>query len=396
MAKSSSQSAWTNPRSWDIVPASARIVEIHRHKYACSCKQAGVQSAPAYPTAFPRSVVTDDTRAYLVVQKYVDHIPCYRQEKILARNGIQISDETIGRYIRETADLLEPIVWAMRAELLASNYLQVDETTLPVLKAERASPGSHRAYLWSYGIPWSTVVFDYQLTRSGKHATEFLEEFQGVLQSDRYAGYNAVREREDIIDVACWAHARRKFKEAEVTAGRRTQSILEKIGRLYAVEKRAREERLDPEARTHLRVEHSGPVLAELNDELTRLAVTVRPSTPLGKAIEYAHANWHPLTEYVVRGGVEIDTNLLENSIRPIALGRKNYLFAGSPGGAEAAATLYSITETCRRIGIDPLAYLKDALHQLATEEWTQDLIVSLRPYAWAVARAKAAGASTS
>lgn len=373
----------------EFIPAKVRVLEVHRHKYACgTCKQGGVETAPVLPTAFPKSGITDDTRVHFVVQKFVDHLPYYRQSAILRRNGVELSDASIGRYALETADRLAPIVWSMRRELVSSSYLQVDETPLPVLKTERSKPGAHRAYLWTYGIPWSTIIFDYQHCRSGRHATAFLEEFRGILQNDRYAGYNELRRRDGITDVACWAHARRKFVDAELTAGRRTKPILQKITQLYAVEARAREQELTAEARSDQRQKQSKPILDDICGELTRLNVTVRPSTPIGKAIEYALGNWAALTAYVNLGEAEIDTNLLENSIRPVALGRKNYLFAGSPVGAEAAATLYSLTETCRRIGTNPYAYLKDVLRVLAlTDDRTDDFFREITPVRWTAAR---------
>ena len=342
----------------EFIPATVRVLEFHRKKYACSCKQSGVRTAPVLPTAFPKSAVTDETRAHFLVQKFVDHLPYYRQSKILKRSGVELSDSSIGHYVLEAADLLAPIMVAMRAELLKSRYLQVDETTFPVLKTETSKPGALQAYLWTYGIPWSTVIFDYRRSRSGKHPAEFLGEFEGVLQSDRYAGYNAVRSRDNIIDVACWAHARRKFIDAQSSAARRVKPILQLIGKLYTIENQARERRLSFEERRKLREELAAPVLEELRELLVQVSLKALPQSPLGKAAEYTLGSWEPLIEYVKHGEVEIDTNLLENSIRPVALGRKNYLFAGSDTGAEAAATIYSLTETCRRLEINPYNYL--------------------------------------
>lgn len=354
----------------EFIPATVKVLEIHRHKYACGkCKASGVQTAPIQPTAFPKSAVTDATRAHFLVQKFVDHLPYYRQSSILKRNNVELSDATIGRYTIQAADLLAPIVIAMCDEVLASTYIQADETTFPVLKTEKAKPGAHRAYLWTYGIPWSTVVFDYRHDRSGRHPTEFLERFQGIVQSDRYGGYNRLREREDICDVACWAHARRKFVEAEPSAGRRVQPMLKLIAALYSVEKKAREAGLGASARRELRQQHSKPVLSEIQDLLDALAPSIRPQSPISLAVDYVLTHWQALEVYVEFGEVEIDTNLLENSIRPVALGRKNYLFAGSETGAEAAATIYSITETCRRIGLNPYKYLVEVFRRFARAE---------------------------
>ena len=374
-----------------FVPAKVRVLEVHRHRYACACcKQSGVVSAPTYPTAFWKSAITDETRAHFVVQKFVDHLPYYRQSSILKRSGVILSDSSIGRYGIEAADLLSPIVWAMREELVGSDYLQVDETPLKVLKSGRGKAGPENGYMWTYGIPWSTVVFDYRPNRSGTHASNFLEKFQGILQSDRYSGYSSLRMQDDIVDVACWAHARRKFVEAEKTAGKRVKPVLELTRELYAVEAHARDEQMSAEETVKLRMEKSRPVLTRLKETLDGYAVAVRPSTPLGKATTYALNCWPALVEYLSYGQVQIDTNLLENSIRPIAIGRKNYLFAGSPTGAEAAATLYSITETCRRLQVDPYAYLVDVFRQLASDEQRSvEFIRTLTPVAWKAASAK-------
>jgi transposase len=369
----------------EFIPATVKVFEIRRHKYACAaCKSSGVQSAPCLETAFPKSAVTDATRAHLLIQKFVDHLPYYRQSAILKRNDVELSDTTIGRYVLEAADLLAPVVIAMCDEVLSSSYIQADETTLPVLKTEKSKPGTHRAYLWTYGIPWSTVVFDYRRSRSAKHPTQFLERFRGIVQSDRYGGYNPVRKRDDILDVACWAHARRKFVEAETTAGRKAKPILKQIASLYGVEKQARESGLSPEARGALRREESKRILDGLRPAIEALAPTVRPKSPIGQAIEYALTHWDALTAYVEFGQVEIDSNLLENSIRPVALGRKNYLFAGSDVGAEAAATIYSITESCRRLGLNPYQYLLEVFQRFArTEERAADFYRSLTPAAF-------------
>ena len=366
-----------------IIPARMTVREIRRHKYACSCKEGGVRIAPTTPSAFPKTQITDETRANFLVQKFVDHQPYYRQSKILGRDGIDIPDCSMSRYGLESADALAPIVLAMKLEVLNANYLQADETTLPVLKTQKATPGAHRGYVWVYGAPRSTIVFEYQHGRGAVHPQAFLASFEGVLQTDRYKGYDGLRKLQSIIDVACWAHVRRKFVEANTYAGKRTKPILLAISKLYAIEEMARKEKMESDARARLRVRESKPVLTHLKSLLDRERMRVLPSTPLGIAVRYALTSWDALNRYVEHGNVEIDNNLIENAIRPIALGRKNYLFAGSEGGAEAAATIYSITETCRRLGVNPYTYLCDVFRRLATlgdpEEHRQ-----LTPKQWA------------
>jgi transposase len=376
-----------------LIPAHYVAIEDRRHKYACSCKGAGVRSAPPAPNAFPKSRITEETRAHIVVQKFVDHVPYYRQSAILRRMGIEISDRTLCHYGIESADRLAPIIVAMRDELLASSNLQADETTLPVLKTEKAKPGAHRGYLWAYAEPRGTIVYDYCRGRGADHPRGFLEGYSGILQTDRYEGYKSLWQQESIIDIACWAHARRRFAEAMKTARRRAEPTFLLIQKLYGAEKRARERQLAPADRARLREEHSKPILDAIKRHLDKLVISERPTTSLGDAVSYALNHWSALERYVQHGEAEIDNNLLENSMRPVALGRKNYLFAGSEIGAEAAAILYSLTETCRRLGIHPNAYLVDVFRRLATIDRTEgDAIRALTPARWKAERESTLG----
>jgi transposase len=334
--------------------------------------------------------VTDETRAHVIVSKFVDHLPYYRQSAILRRGGVEISDSTLGRMGIEAADRLAPIIVAMREELLASSMLQADETTIPVLKTEKAKPGAHRGYLWAYAQPRGTIVYDYARGRGGDHPSGFLDGYEGILQVDRYEGYNQVLAREGVIDVACWAHARRRFVDAERVSGRKARSIIEAIAKLYAIERKAREGALPADGRSVLRKRETKPILDEIKAKLRDLVVDVRPSSSLGDAVSYTLKHWRALTEYVDHGEAEICNNLIENSMRPVALGRKNYLFAGSELGAEAAAILYSLTESCRRLGIHPNAYLVDVFGKLATADPKDgDAIRALTPSRWKAARSQ-------
>lgn len=368
-----------------IEPAKAKVIETRRHKFGCPCKNGGVQIAPLPPALFPKSQITDEARAHIVVQKFVDHCPYYRQASILRRNGIEISDSTLGHYGVEAADVLVPIVAiAMRDELLAQTYLQADETTLPVLKTEKQNPGAHRGYLWAFASPRGTIVFEYSRSRSQETPNGFLGSFRGKLQTDRYDGYKSLRGSEGITDIACWAHARRRFVAAAKVFEKRSRPFLDLVQRLYAIEKTARDQLLGPAERSRLRHEQSKPVLDELLRKLQHAAISERPSTPLGEAINYALDHWVALVAYVDHGEVEIDNNLIENSMRPVALGRKNYLFAGSDKGAEAAAVLYSITETCRRLGVNVHAYLCDVFRKLTLLDRSKlEHIRELTPARW-------------
>jgi len=371
-----------------LVPAKIVVHEERRHKYACSCKQGGVTTTPTAPSAFPKSRVTDELRAHVIVSKFVDHCPYYRQSAMLRRLGYDISDSTLGRMGIEAADRLAPIIVAMREELIASSMLQADETTIPVLKTEKQKPGAHRGWLWAYGIPHGTVVYDYTRTRAAHHPSAFLEGYEGVLQTDEYEGYGAVRRRDGVIGIGCWAHARRRFIEAERVSGRKCRPILEEIQKLYAVERVARDRELGPDDRAALRQRESEPILEALRAVLRELVVDVRPASPLGDAVLYTMNHWDTLVAYAKHGEAEIDNNLLENSMRPVALGRKNYLFAGSELGAEAAAILYSLTESCRRLRLNPGAYLVEVFRSLATVDPTDgDAIRGLTPARWKAMR---------
>ena len=263
-----------------IIPAQVEVEEIRRHKYACSCKTGGVRIAPVKASAFPKTQITDEARVHFLVQKFCDHLPYYRQSKILSRSGIDIPDCSLSRYGIESSDALAPIVMAMKYEILGSGYLQADETTLPVLKTRSENPGAHRGYVWAYGVPRGTVVFEYQYGRGAKHPNAFLSSFEGVLQTDRYKAYDELRGREAIIDVACWAHSRRKFVEARKYSNTRTKPILLAIKKLYGVEKEAREAKLAPKDRARLRRTKSVPVLEHLKKLIAHESIRARPSTP--------------------------------------------------------------------------------------------------------------------
>lgn len=356
-----------------LIPARSLVRETRRHKYACSCKEGGVKSAPLPLRAFPKSQVTDETRAYILTQKFSDHIPYFRQSKILKRQDIVIPDSTMSHYGLEAADVALPVWLSMKAELLEEPYLQVDETTLPTLKTRKGTPGAHRGYLWVYSAPHKSIVLEYQHGRGSEHPAMFLANYSGLLQTDRYEGYNPLRKRDSIVDFACVSHARRKFVEAEKYARAKARPILLLFKEIYAVEREARDDGLDAENRKQLRNEKARPIWANLEQRLLRLAQDVRPATPLGSAVAYTLNHLEALVRYLDYGIVEIDNNLVENSIRPVALGRKNYLFAGSEGGAEAAAILYSLTESCRRLGLDPFRYLCFLFEKLPTVEQPED-----------------------
>lgn len=350
-------------------------------KRACCCGQ-GIVTAKLPPQPVPNGKAEPSMLAQTVVSKFQDHVPFYRQSKIYAREGLEIGDTTLVEWSNQVADLLAPIYWNMKQEVLASGYIQADETSLRVLAKEKCD----RCYLWSYGSPQGTVVFDFQPTRAARDGpNDFLADFSGKLQSDGYAGYDATKNRSDVLWFACWAHARRKFHEAEPTAKARSAKVLKYIQGLYRLEAFARQRGLTSVERSELRKEKAVPLLAALKSYLASLKDQILPKSDLGVAMNYVVKRWADFERYVDHGEVEIDNNLCENSIRGIAVGRKNYLFAGSQSGGVKAACLYSIVETCKRLEINTHEYLTDVLTRLPITPAPDT--VELTPTQWAAAR---------
>lgn len=363
-------------------PASFYVKQYRCEKRACSCGQ-GIATAklPAQPV--PKGKAEPDLLAQIVVSKFQDHCPFYRQSRIYGREGMDIGDTTLVEWSNQVADLLAPVLYAMIREVQSCGYIQADETGLRVLVKGKGK--CHNGYLWSYGQPHGTVVFDFQMTRARDGPTDFLAEFSGKLQSDAYAGYDATKKRADVLWFPCWAHARRKFREALDTAEARTSKILKYIQALYRIEKDARSRGLSAGDRAQLRQEKARPILSALKTYLKQIKPEVLPKSDLGKAVQYVLKRWSDFERYVDHGEVEIDNNMCENSVRGIALGRKNFLFAGSESGGEKAACLYSFVETCKRLSINTHEYLTDVLRSLPSTPPAE--IVKLTPQRWKEAR---------
>ncbi len=295
----------------------------------------------------------------------------------------------MGDWIGKCAFFLEPIVAQMKAEVLASGVVQSDDTGVKYLEA----PGPAKSgYLWAYVSRTGDVVYDFTTSRSRAGPTSFLAGFEGTLQVDGYAAYNEVFTTKEIVHAACWAHVRRKFENALKTEPAEAAVVLQKIQQLYRVEKdiRAMEPKPDTAEIAAIRERESLPVVNSLKECLVRYRDKALPKSPLGKAIEYAFGQWQWLETYLHDGRVEIDNNSCERAMRKVAVGRKNWLFAGSEQGGRNAATLYSVIETCARLGINPHQYLTDVLVRVGTH--LQSRIAELTPRGWLAAR----GAETS
>ena len=301
----------------------------------------------------------------ITVEKHLYHVPIYRQIERFAALGVRLPSSTLDGWQRMTGELLRPLYTTLRALLPRSGYLQVDET--PIAVQDRTLNGTtHRGYMWAYHAVIDRVIyFDYQRGRGEINCREMLREFAGYLQTDAYAAYNAHKARSTITPLACWAHVRRKFFDASANDTARSEEALALIGRLYAVEADARARALTPEQRTELRLEQSLPILNTISAWLVRALEETTPKSPIGAAVRYAVGLWSELENYLRDGHLEIDNNLIENAIRPLALGRKNYLFAGSHDAAINIAMYRSFFATCRLHDVDASRWLLYVLEHI-------------------------------
>ncbi len=377
----------------DIVPARVQVLQHVRFKYGpcdvCDgvfpemasdgeARSVAVPEARAIvaaampPQPLPKSIASPNTGAFVVTAKYADGLPLYRLEKILARYGLDVSRGTLAQWMIRLGRLIVPLINLLEEEQLAYDVLQMDETTVQVLKEDgRAARAKSRMWVRRGGPPDRPVVlFNYETTRSGKIAWRLTEEFKGYLQSDGYSGYDAVGRREDIVHVGCLAHARRKFDEAlkaqnKTGRGGLARQGFDLIQRLYRIEKIAREAGMSGDARKKLRDDKARPVWDELRQWLDRVRHHAPPSTKTGEALTYLDNQWASLVRYLEDGRIEVDNNLCENAIRPFVLGRKAWLFSDTSDGAEASARLYSLIETAKASGCEPYAYLARVFSEL-------------------------------
>jgi transposase len=358
-------------------------VEQHiRGKWVCRRCERLIQ-APVPPQVIDKGIPTATLLAQVLVAKYADHQPLYRQEGIFERAGLGIPRSTLAQWVGICGVRLDPIGQALKAELMARSILHADETPVPMLK-----PGlkrTHRAYLWSYGTteydPMPIVVYDFAESRSGHHAREFLGKWSGKLVCDDYSGYKALF-GERVIEVGCMAHARRKFEE--LYANHRSElaeEALELFGGLYRVEREAREQQLDAIGRARLRDERARGIAETLHAWLSTHRLKVPDGSATAKAIDYSLERWKALIQYIDDGNLPIDNNWLENRIRPVALGRSNWLFAGSLRAGKRAATVMSLIQSAKLNGHDPYRYLADVLELLPTQSARN--LEELLPHRW-------------
>jgi transposase len=351
----------------EIIPAQVQVLRHVRPKYACPACHEGVHIAPPPPQPIPKSLASPALLAHVAVSKYVDALPLYRQESILSRIGVDLPRATLAHWMVRAGELVQPLVNLLRDDLLASGVVQCDETPFQVLK-EPGKPATSLSYLWvQRSLDAPVVLYDYDPSRSGRVPERLFEGFTGVLQTDGYEGYTAVGQRPGVVHAGCFAHARRKFDEAlkgmrgaERKARSRKESVaLQGLGwiqKLYAIEKSAN---ATPAERQRIRDERARPILASLRRWLDDSLPRVAPQTLTGKALTYLDRQWPKLVRVLDDGRIPLDTNLVENAIRPFVLGRKNWLFADTVRGAHASANLYSVVETAKANGLEPFAYLR-------------------------------------
>ena len=366
----------------DYTPAVLYVHEIVRPKYACPHCADGVVQVPVPARPIDQGRPGAGLLAHVVTAKYADHLPLHRLEGIFGRGGLRISRRTLCDWVAAVAEQVEPIVAALHAAVKTSAVIFSDDTPITVL--DPAHPrGSRRAFMWVYGGDQGDLVYDYTPSRSRAGPARMLAGYAGYLQADAYAGYDGLFADGTVVEVGCWAHARRYVKDAVATALQPATTLLALIRRLYDVERAA--QGLDAATRRAQRQAQSQPVLAMLQTEVARLGPTCLPKSPLADALGYVRRQWTALTRYVEDGRLAIDNNAAERALRRVAVGRKNYLFAGSDAGGQRAARLYSLIGTCHLLGVEPFAYLRDVLTRLPTHP--QRRLLELTPRGWLAAQ---------
>ena len=360
----------------DIIPAKVRVIHHIRYKYACkNCEgvesdQGAVKIAPASKDLIPKSIATPGLLAYVLTSKFVDHLPFYRQEDQFKRIGVDLSRATMANWSIKVAERCNPLLSLLQTEMLSGPLVHIDETTVQVLN-EPGRENTTKSYMWVFrGGPSEkpTLIFQYHPTRSGQVPSDYLHDYEGYIQTDGYSGYNALGRKKGIIHVGCWAHARRKFIEvlnaAKNIKNRKSKTgsadvALSYIRKLYAIENRAKSLECAPEQIYKERQDKARPILDEFKKWLDKRALQTPPKGLLGKAISYTLNEWEKLIRYLDDGLLRPDNNLAENAIRPFVVGRKNWLFSGSPKGAEASAAIFSLIETAKANDFEPYLYLR-------------------------------------
>ena len=358
----------------DYVPASLHVIEHVCLKYACKHCQEHVVQGHKPPQPIEKGLAAPGLLSHVITSKYCDHLPLHRQEAILARHGVELSRKTLCDWVLQCASVLRPVVDAMNERVLQSHVIHTDDTPVQVqVKGKKRK--SHRAFLWVYAgdeqHPYTVYDFTWTRNREGPerflHYDDAAQCYQGYLQADAYPGYDRLYRERPIIEVGCWAHARRKYYDARSTNPVPAHEAVRRIKEFYEVEALAKEAGDDAAALHARREEYARPKLEAFKQWVEETYIAVLPKSPVGKACAYTLNHWTALTRYLDDGHLAIDNNAAERAIRPLTIGRKNWLFAGSKRGGAAAATLYSLIQSAKRHQLDPFAYLRDLLTRIPT-----------------------------
>ncbi|SEJ43874.1 Transposase [Myroides marinus] len=350
----------------DYVPGYFKIKRYIRYKYATKGKdntQINIGELPE--RIIDKGIPSEGLLSTILVDKYVDHLPLYRQKQRFSRENIDIASSTIDGWVAQSMDALKPLYQKLVMDIKNEGYLQVDETTIKVLD-EKKKDKTHLGYYWVYHAPISKLVmFNYSPTRASSAALPILKNFKGYLQTDGFSGYKAYGNKSDVTHLGCWAHARREFERALDNDKTRAQHVLVEIQKLYAIERKAKEQNLAPDQIKELRLDESLPIINKLGKYMIAQMNLTLPQSRIGKAFAYSQKRWSNLSDYLHNGNLQIDNNLVENVIRPVAIGRKNYLFAGSHDAAQRAAMAYTFFANCKKHDINPYKWLKYVLENI-------------------------------
>jgi transposase len=362
-------------------------VEVHRRKkYACDCQgvetegvEGAIRIAPVEPSLIPQSIATPSLLAYILTGKFCDALPFYRQERIFERLGVELPRQTMCYWAIKVYERMKPLLDIMEKNALSGSVLGMDETPLQVMN-EEGRKNTTKSYMWvtrGGSIDKPILLYNYHPGRGADFLMEYLKDYEGYLQCDGYPAYDGQGKRKDknIILAGCWAHVRRKYFDV-IKATKKSavaNRVLKKIKLLYKIEKTARVKHLEPDEIKKLRLKKSKKIVNDIKDLIDEHKANAPPTSTLGKAIAYTLNEWPKLTVFLENGYIPIDNNLVENAIRPFVVGRKNWLFSGSPRGADASAGLYSIIETAKANDVEPFWYLLHLFENLPKAETTAD-----------------------
>jgi len=364
----------------EYVPASFFVKQYARHKYGCKKCESDISIGQLPPRAIDKGIPGEGLLAHIITSKYADQNPLNRLEGILKRHGVNINVSTMCDWVGKCADLLEPLVKMMHKKILQSPKINTDDTRIPI-KSRKRKGSTYNGYLWTYIDDQKNVVFDFTPNRSRNGPINFLGDYDGFVQADAYSGYDELFRNGKATEVGCNSHARRKFEYALDSDPVRAARMMVLWGRLYGIEKRAKEESYSDEQLLAARQKEAKPILEEIKIVLDEYKNQVLPKNPMGKAITYALNQWEALKRYVDNPILDIDNNISERTLRMVVIGRRNYMFAGSEAGAWRASIIYSLVASCKLNDHDPFAYFNDVLRKVSTHP--ADKIDELLPSNW-------------